>query len=97
MQSFSEWPGLYSLVLSLALGYALVYYETSLGAKIEQWSSTQISLVLFVICIVAKNVFVPSRANRFIVENTNHTANSQSGSNQSNSKGAKNVKSKQSK
>ena len=69
MQGFSEWPGLYSLLISLALGYALVHYETSFGAKIQQWSKTQITLVLFVICTVAKNVFIPSRANRFIVEN----------------------------
>ena len=54
----SEWPGLYSLVFSVAIGFALVHYETALGAKISMWSNTQITLILFVICVVAKNVFI---------------------------------------
>ena len=66
MSHFCHWPALYSVLFSLAASYALVHYETAIGAKIQTFSMSQSMLILFVICIVAKNVFVPSRAHRFV-------------------------------
>ena len=66
---FCEWPGLYSLLFTCLAAGSLIYMETQFGAKIWSLSTSQILLVLFVIFVVAKNVFIPSRANRFI-ENT---------------------------
>ena len=70
MNKFCEWPACYSLLITCISSYALIHYETSIGAKISSFSRTQILLILLVICIVSKNVFIPSRANRFI-ENSN--------------------------
>mmetsp|Transcript_5632 Transcript_5632/g.7509 ORF Transcript_5632/g.7509 Transcript_5632/m.7509 type:complete len:155 (+) Transcript_5632:363-827(+) len=63
---FCEWPGLYSVLLTVLLSYSLIYFETSPGAKIAQFSYSQITVCLLVICMVAKNVFIPSRATRFL-------------------------------
>lgn len=61
-----EWPALTSVLFTTIISSSLVYCETSIGAKISGLSLTQIVLILFVICIVAKNVIIPSRANRFL-------------------------------
>ena len=70
MNKFCEWPACYSLLITCTASYALIHFDTSVGAKISSFSRTQILLILLVICIVSKNVFIPSRANRFI-ENSN--------------------------
>ena len=31
---FCEWPGIYSMLLAVILAYSLIYFETSVGAKI---------------------------------------------------------------
>ena len=96
-KQFYEYPGCYSMLLTCLISYALVYFETSIGAKISSFSRTQTMLILFVICIVSKNVFIPSRANRFI-ENSNSTQSSASTDAQASSnanrhdKGGKQVK-----
>jgi hypothetical protein len=61
-----EWPALYSILLTYLVSGSLIYLETSLGAKIAKLSIIQILLILLVICIVAKNILIPSRANRFL-------------------------------
>ena len=63
---YSEWPGLYSMTLTVLISWLLSYYETGIGAKIDQLSWQQTYVCLLVIFIVSKNVFVPSRATRFM-------------------------------
>ena len=31
---FCEWPGIYSMLLAVILAYSLIFFETSVGAKI---------------------------------------------------------------
>lgn len=54
------------MILTTLFSYSLVHYETSIGAKIAQFSYAKLFICLAVICIVAKNVFIPSRATRFL-------------------------------
>ena len=65
-KQFYEYPACYSVLITCLISYALIYFETSAGAKISSLSRTQTVLVLLAICIVSKNVFIQSRANRFI-------------------------------
>ena len=61
-----ERPGLYSILLTCLVSGSLIYLETSFGAKIAKLTTIQILLILLVICVVAKNILIPSRANRFL-------------------------------
>ena len=70
VNKFCEWPACYSMALTCLVSGVLIHYETVFGAKIASFSTTQMILILLVICIVAKNVFIPSRANRFIEKST---------------------------
>ena len=76
MVRFCDYPGLYSVLVTLVVSYALIHFETAIGAKIMSFSNSQIATCLFVICIVAKNVFIPSRANRFIEKKATNGDNS---------------------
>lgn len=62
---FVEWPGLISAAIAMLTAQLLIYYETGIGAKIQTFSWSQSLLLIIVICTVAKNIFIPSRTNRF--------------------------------
>jgi len=40
MMRFCDYPGIYSICVTLMLSYALIHYETSVGAKISQFSNS---------------------------------------------------------
>lgn len=61
----SEYPGLYSLVIYFALSQLLIYLETPIGYKLASMSRSQTCLLIFAIVTVARNVFIPSRLQRF--------------------------------
>ena len=54
------------MLITVLLGCSQVYFETGIGAKISQFSYGKIIICLLVVCMVAKNVFIPSRATRFL-------------------------------
>ena len=60
------YPACTSLALTIIIAAGLIYFDTFIGAQICAFSRSQILLLLVVICILAKKVFIPSRANRFI-------------------------------
>ena len=74
MVKFCEWPALYSIAITLLTAGSLIYAETSVGNKIASLSITQQIIILLVICIVAKNVFIQSRANRFMENSVSQNA-----------------------
>ena len=86
VNKFCEWPACYSMTVTGLASFALIQFETALGAKIASFSTTQMILILLVICIVAKNVFIPSRANRFIENSASQPQNSENGVDSSPSK-----------
>ena len=63
--TMSQWPACYSLVMFYILSKVSLYFETSIGYKLAAMSYRQTMLLTFVIIVVARNVFIPSRLHKF--------------------------------
>ena len=61
----SCWAGTCSAVIFAASSFVLIQLDTAIGNKIASLSWAQQVVLLMIVIVVARNIFVPSRLNRF--------------------------------
>ena len=59
------WAGTVSAATFALSSYVLILLDTSVGNKIASLSWTQQVLLMMIVIVVARNIFIPSRLNRF--------------------------------
>lgn len=64
-QEIARHPILYCLGLIILVTTPLIYFDTSIGKKIANFSTIQDLIIVSMLCLGFSNIFVPSRIDRF--------------------------------